>query len=63
LTSEGSGDDNGISAAAIPVMTQQQDRGHSSLMSSGTLPNFFSTTFGSSYRAERGVFKSGTSHR
>jgi hypothetical protein len=56
LTSEGSGDDNGISAATIPVMTQQQDRGHSSLMSSGTSPNFFSTTFGSSYRAERGVF-------
>ena len=31
-------------AAAIPVMTQQQDQGHSSLKSSGTSPNFFSTT-------------------
>ncbi len=33
LMSEGAGDDNGISAAAIPVMTQQQDRGHSSFKS------------------------------
>ena len=38
------GQRQGKSAAALPVITQQKDHGHSALKSSGTSPNFFSTT-------------------
>ena len=43
MSRAGSSDDR-ANPAALPVITQQCDHGHSALKSSGTSPNFFRTT-------------------